>query len=1128
MELTKDRNEDFLTYLHNNFRFDKNKERVWNLLLLINVITLNMQKPLVKDHKRDITKFSFSDFHNCEWNIEHISPQNAKVTEGLNIPGVDNLPVAGEKLHSIGDMRIKRMIDPYIAVLDDSIMDISNLTFLSEHINKSIGNKPYDEKRECVIRKQSEGFYLLPSSLMIFTKGYISREEQAQETKESKNGFWSDIDRLAYVNKIKEILTDSYLEDAANIAKDSQNKCEYAVAPIFNYLSNAGEKAEDSEETVALQKLTYSQLIARDNYIIIPKIQRDYAQGRSRKVDVRAALIRYKLLNDIFNMGEDGLDFQIVFGSEEFRCEISSENIRPKVFIPIDGQQRLTTLFLLSLYRDKRDHIINLPVAFLYETRKAATDFCVAIVKNEWIGFPNKSPKNAIINSIWFKRYWLQDPTVDAMLRMLDDIHKMVEAFGNFPDLEKIHFSFFNIGLTSRTDEIYLKMNTRGKELTQFENLKATIEKKYSYTKLAQSVTWKTWKKKIDSYWLDSFWNKDIPTIVPDQRILRFIANALFIKLCTNESFNDLTSLDDRLIPQGEVLKENEERVNSFIECAFALWNVQKLTKDNEYVPVEPFIDAINLIGVEQTFEYLSNMLDAFALKWDMRPYWRNNDSEILDQNFSQRAAMYGLSLLIQTTPSENQKNNPIFNSLLFEWKRFVWNIAEHDVDDFKSFFRCCRLFDKLAKAGGLENIKSTLCKEETKKYSESSQFQEEILKAAIGESNHLYPIIREAESFAFFHGRIRFLFDTNAVNGIWSNFENKIKHLPTLIPQKVDERQTIEKLIPYLSDHEIKEVFSGNRRANNKDENLMSIFLLGKIRDALQKFFNGEITPTTLTLLQEQLIALAPKHRDFYIINDWHGAKGHNYPCVFTNYSRQSGDYAINSFPLDDPMFVMIQNILRDVAFKPEISDSFKEDKYLFGLEINFRYHKIRFKYYNENHIIRLIGSDGSHIDKDVENSTYIVIDSKESRETLQAKLDRLVDYSENLRRYKLKRIFEMMSSLEKNSETKPVYTGFHEDKKTDEIIQADEILSFKWSSVEILRNDYAITCTIDRDHNVEVGLRILPGEFAKTKKIHQRIDSSISYNAKNHFWHYVFAQFQLDVEIIEREINLLWQQFN
>ena len=162
------------------------------------------------------------------------------------------------------------------------------------------------------------------------------------------------------------------------------------------------------------------------------------------------------------------------------------------------------------------------------------------------------------------------------------------------------------------------------------------------------------------------------------------------------------------------------------------------------------------------------------------------------------------------------------------------------------------------------------------------------------------------------------------------------------------------------------------------------------------------------------------------------------------------------------------------------------------------------------------------------MENSTYIVIDSGESLETLQEKIDRLVDYSENLRRYKLKRIFEMMSSLEKNSETKPVYTGFHEDKKTDEIIRADEILSFKWSSVEILRNDYAIACTIDRDHNVEVGLRILPGEFAKTKKIHQRIDSSISYNAKNHFWHYVFAHFQLDVEIIEREINLLWQQFN
>lgn len=1121
-ELTKERNANFLDYLHHNFRFDKNKDRVWNLLLLINVVTLNMQKPQVKDHKRDITKFSFSDFHNCEWNIEHISPQNAKVTEGMVIPGMTNLPPVGEKLHTIDDERIKRKIDPYIALMGETIMDLSNLTFLSEHINKSIGNKPYDEKRECVIRKQSEGFYLPPSSLMVFTKGYNSRDEQLQETNEGKTGFWSDVDRNAYLNKIKEILTDKYLEDAEKFLKDASLKRKEEFSPIFNYLTSSVEKLEDTHDTVALQRLTYSQLIARDNYIIIPKIQRDYAQGRSMEVDIRAARIRKKLLKDIFYMGEQGLDFQIVFGSEEIRSEISSNNPRPKVFIPIDGQQRLTTLFLLSLYRDKSHRKQDIPVAFLYETRRAATDFCAAIVKNDWIGFPNNSPKKVILNSTWFKQYWLQDPTVDAMLRMLDGIHKMEETSGHFPDIDKIHFSYFNIGLASRSDEIYLKMNTRGKELTQFENLKATIEKKFGYTEFEEKELWATWKKKIDSIWIDGFWNVDHPTIVPDSRILRFIANALFIRLCREDVFKELNSLDDRPDIQDETQKDEAARINALIECASAIWKVDKLIKDDKYVAIEPFIKTIELLGVGKSLNYLSALLNAFVSNLNFRPYWENNNSEILDQNFSQRAALYGASIFIQSNLSDDLD----YKNQFYEWMRVVWNIAEHDSDNFKNFIRTCRLFDKIYELGGVENVTETLCLEETNKFSDTEQFKEEILKASIAKDHQLYSLVKKAEKHAFFHGSIRFLFDTMPDEGIWNAFETKVKNLSNLIPTIEGERQTVEKIIPYLSDQEIKDVFQ-RWYTNNKDGNLLNILLYGNIRNKLHKFFKQESVSIPLSLLQEQLINLAPHHRDFYIIDKWNGANG-CYPCVFTNYTRQSGAYATQSFPLDDPMFVNIQNILRDKPFTPEISNAFKDDKYLFGLEINFRYRKIRFKYYNENHTIRLVGSDGSHIDKDVENSTYIVIDSKESRETLQAKLDRLVDYSENLRRYKLKRIFEMMSSLEKNSETKPVYTGFHEDKKTDEIIQADEILSFKWSSVEILRNDYAITCTIDRDHNVEVGLRILPGEFAKTKKIHQRIDSSISYNAKNHFWHYVFAQFQLDVEIIEREINLLWQQFN
>lgn len=78
---------------------------------------------------------------------------------------------------------------------------------------------------------------------------------------------------------------------------------------------------------------TFWQLI--EEYVIeIPIIQRDYAQGREfEKVEE----VRNGFLEDIYDtiINDRHLDLDFVYGSLK-------EN---KTFIPLDGQQRLTTLF---------------------------------------------------------------------------------------------------------------------------------------------------------------------------------------------------------------------------------------------------------------------------------------------------------------------------------------------------------------------------------------------------------------------------------------------------------------------------------------------------------------------------------------------------------------------------------------------------------------------------------------------------------------------------------------------------------------------------------------------------------------------------------------------------------------
>ena len=78
--------------------------------------------------------------------------------------------------------------------------------------------------------------------------------------------------------------------------------------------------------------------------ISIPIIQRDYAQGR---MDSKSSNIRNKFLDEIFNRldNDENLFLDFVYG-----------NIEGDKFIPIDGQQRLTTLFLLHLYFAKKEN----------------------------------------------------------------------------------------------------------------------------------------------------------------------------------------------------------------------------------------------------------------------------------------------------------------------------------------------------------------------------------------------------------------------------------------------------------------------------------------------------------------------------------------------------------------------------------------------------------------------------------------------------------------------------------------------------------------------------------------------------------------------------------------------------
>ena len=240
----------------------------------------------------------------------------------------------------------------------------------------------------------------------------------------------------------------------------------------------------DGKDSVKLQK------------IIIPIIQRDYAQGRKTPDIARVRQRFLESLHEAIEKKPMTLDF--VYGDID-------EN---GTMTPLDGQQRLTTLFLLHWYAAKKEQIPDEECAFLknfgYETRYSARNFCKDLTA--FIPSFSQPISEEIIDQAWFPLEWKKDPTISSMLVMIDAIHEKFASVDRLWDKLKngaITFYFLPIRDMGLTDELYIKMNSRGKPLTRFEHFKAELERSLHAMDEAAA---KRIIRKIDLDWTDLLW----------------------------------------------------------------------------------------------------------------------------------------------------------------------------------------------------------------------------------------------------------------------------------------------------------------------------------------------------------------------------------------------------------------------------------------------------------------------------------------------------------------------------------------------------------------------------------------------------------------------------------------------
>lgn len=494
--------------------------------------------------------------------------------------------------------------------------------------------------------------------------------------------------------------------------------------------------------------------------IQIPMIQRDYAQGRKEEGEIRK-----RFLKSIFNALEknDSLELDFIYGSIE---TIGNKNF----FIPLDGQQRLTTLFLLHWYIANRElgdtDLIQIRESlkqFTYTTRISARDFCNKISQLS-LDF-SKVPSDEIKNAAWFYDAYKKDPTVKSMLVMLDAIH---ENYGEktrdlYRTLSNLSFYILPLDGFNLSDELYIKMNARGKQLTDFENFKADLigmlqdDKNTNRAEYNKEVNHNgrnmpyhlSFGLKFDNDWTNLFWNiskkhKTHNDKIVDPYFMRFIHRYLLNSLIIQSN-----ATQDRL--------ENDEVFRRFYSKTDA--------NANEIIPkYESFEPYLNLLNTPYQIVRLENLLDKLSKHYDdilpiIKPNWENESNwsflgTVINQR--QRILFFAITRYLEL--------NDFSTENLRRWIRVVWNIIiDPDIRSIPAMISAMRLINKIAKGSG--DIYNFLLSDEclalidSEKSFAKAQLEEERLKA---ELIHSDPVWEEEliniEKHPLLLGNIKFL----------------------------------------------------------------------------------------------------------------------------------------------------------------------------------------------------------------------------------------------------------------------------------------------------------------------------------------------------------------------------------
>lgn len=485
-----------------------------------------------------------------------------------------------------------------------------------------------------------------------------------------------------------------------------------------------------------------------DYKIQVPYYQRDYAQGRidNGRIDNIRKVFVEEMYGAIMGFNNKECHLGLVFGSYD-------EN--EKVFIAVDGQQRLTTVFLLHWYvawrenklNDYKEKLLN----FSWDTRSYSSQFVELLFKIRPLGNVIDSIKT---NSNYFS-VWENDPTVKCMLTMLEEIEKqypndILLCSQLFSNDCKIKYDILKLEKDS-DGKTYLKMNSRGRSLTTFELFKSKLLDKYK----------PNFGHKFDNEWL-SFMIKisatsDSQFSDPDIPFMNFINEYTYLQL---------------------KLKSGSDIANNYKEFTDA-----KVKGELTDVPFISF-DKYNGAFEGDCLEYFEKSLDWICQNYENIKLIDNKirfsdsrffiDAIIKDNNpnFTHRAKLFAVFKYAELTGYDQ-----IDTELYEKWTRVFRNLVANTDIDGSNIGGICKAINKIDNSdiyGYLSNGGEISAFTKDQVAEEIAKAKQILYGAPRSDGKSWEEIIIEAENYAFFKGAIRFLFTQKDIGDDFEYFDTK------------------------------------------------------------------------------------------------------------------------------------------------------------------------------------------------------------------------------------------------------------------------------------------------------------------------------------------------------------------